>query len=326
MPQTVLTEPPCFMDIDSVYSGDEMARVFKGIVGEGVVSAGDLAVTQRSSGATMGIDIAPGAAWVEGDDSALLQPVYHQVITATVGVSVDAADGSNPRIDRVVLAMEDATFDSSGQRRAKVEVITGTPASSPSAPAEPDSAITLATIAVATGATIIEDADITDLRPRAGLLAAFLLDDSVGTGILADAAVTTAKLADGDVTTAKLDDLAATTAKIANAAVTTAKLASPSTSSVTLANGWQSTGNGGPVQQVVEPGGRVFLRGEVFDGGSGNPNVGFVPTRPASDCFFACATGGGNVAVVKIRASDGLISDENGATTFDFSGITYRAA
>jgi hypothetical protein len=47
-----------------------------------------------------------------------------------------------------------------------VNVVAGTPAGSPSAPATPANSISLATIAVAAGATTIVTANITDTRTR----------------------------------------------------------------------------------------------------------------------------------------------------------------
>ena len=59
MPEAILPEPPGYMDIDNVYSGDELGRQYKGLIGEGVVGASHLVVSQRGSGATMGIDVTP---------------------------------------------------------------------------------------------------------------------------------------------------------------------------------------------------------------------------------------------------------------------------
>lgn len=163
-----LSLDPLFMDIDSTYSGDEMGLVHRGVIGEGIVSSTAFAVTEKGAGADMSVDIAAGAAWIEGDDDTAAQPIYRCRSASTVNLTVSAADATNPRIDRVVLEVLDSTFTGASQV-GRLEVLAGTPAASPSAPALPDTAISLATIAVAANETAITDAEITDLRqPMSG--------------------------------------------------------------------------------------------------------------------------------------------------------------
>jgi microcystin-dependent protein len=140
-----------------------MGLVHRGIIGEGVVSSTGLVVSEKGAGANMSVDIAAGLAWVEGDSDTAAQPIYQCRIGSTINLDVAAADVTNPRIDRVVLEVLDATF-TGADRKGRVRVIEGTAASSPSAPSEPTTAITLATIAVAANETAITDAEITDLR------------------------------------------------------------------------------------------------------------------------------------------------------------------
>lgn len=61
------------------------------------------------------------------------------------------ADGTNDRIDRLVLAIEDHDIDSSGQRRATTFLKTGVPAAVPVAPDVDPGELSLATIDVASG-------------------------------------------------------------------------------------------------------------------------------------------------------------------------------
>ncbi len=65
--------------------------------------------------------------------------------------SLNPADGSNPRLDGIDLKVEDDDEDGSGQRRASIVYVPGTPASSPTAPAITDNALRLATILVPAG-------------------------------------------------------------------------------------------------------------------------------------------------------------------------------
>lgn len=89
-------------------------------------------------------------------------------------LAIAAADATNPRIDIVVLRVYDNTFDSSGNDYADLEVITGTPAGSPSAPATPSTAIKLATVAVAALAATIVGGNITDDRTEAEIKTSML--------------------------------------------------------------------------------------------------------------------------------------------------------
>lgn len=127
--------------------------------------------------------------------SVLVQP-GHAVVTRTGQglyvcpnstarvVDLDAADGTNPRIDLIVLQVLDLALGD-GVTEAQVRAVTGTPAGSPVAPALPTGAIPLARVAVAaapTGDTIV-NANITDLRKSAGLQGAvrpLLPGDAVG--------------------------------------------------------------------------------------------------------------------------------------------------
>lgn len=113
--------------------------------------------------------------------SVLVQP-GHAIVTRTgQGVYVcpnstartvllDAANATNPRIDLIVLQVQDQPLGDP-VTQAQVRAVTGTPSGSPVAPALPTGAILLATVAVAaapTGNTIV-DANITDNRRSAGL-------------------------------------------------------------------------------------------------------------------------------------------------------------
>lgn len=92
---------------------------------EGIVDFGHFAVTQRGAGANMSVDVAAGEAWVDGDSSAE-QGYYHVVNDAVVNVAISAASAANPRIDAIVLAVNDST-EIGGSDEYKLEAIAGTP-------------------------------------------------------------------------------------------------------------------------------------------------------------------------------------------------------
>lgn len=159
-------QTPLFVDTDGIYGADELGLPFRDLIGEGVVEAGDLAVSQRSTGADMSVDVAAGACWVKGDTDANLQPTYRCYNDDVVNVALDAADATNPRIDIIIAQVNDSTFAGSNKSFV-IDKVTGTPAVSPAAPATPDSALLLAQVAVAANAASIVTADITDERVRA---------------------------------------------------------------------------------------------------------------------------------------------------------------
>lgn len=150
-----------------------VARILQTILlNEGVVDvAGNSFQVTENTGADMNITIGSGTlgdlAVVEGDDTAGQGVYVIEAQNATVTRTIAASDPSDDRIDRVVLQNYDDEADSSGNNDAEVEVIQGTPAGSPSAPALPDSAIPLAEVLVGAGVTAITNANITDTREEA---------------------------------------------------------------------------------------------------------------------------------------------------------------
>jgi hypothetical protein len=89
--------------------------------------------------------------------------VYTVFNDATTVATITAADFTNPRIDLVCVTVRDA-FYSGANNDVIFNVVTGTPAGSPVAPATPANSIALATVAVAANASTIVTADITDAR------------------------------------------------------------------------------------------------------------------------------------------------------------------
>lgn len=121
----------------------------------------ELAVTQTGS-PSMGVLVDTGMACIPGTESAT-QGGYYVVNDAQVTLSVTAAHGSLARIDIVVINVRDS-FYSGVNNDVQLQVVAGTPASSPVAPAAPNNAIILAQIAVGAGVTSITNANITDVR------------------------------------------------------------------------------------------------------------------------------------------------------------------
>tara|TARA_R110000787_G_scaffold117171_8_gene227721 strand:+ start:173 stop:1321 length:1149 start_codon:yes stop_codon:yes gene_type:complete len=138
------------------------------LLNEGVVNTvGNSFLVAQQSSPNMTIKVGSGTAGdraVVVGDTALQGTFIVEHQSTSVTVPVTTANASNPRVDIVVLRVYDNTFDSSGKDYSDVEVIAGSPAGSPSAPSTPASAIKLATISVAAGATTVVTANIADAR------------------------------------------------------------------------------------------------------------------------------------------------------------------
>jgi hypothetical protein len=153
------------------YSAMELRRLAAASqVKEGVVDTGDLKVTLVSG---LTVQVAAGEAFVAGDSTAD-QGLYYARIGSNIStLSVTAGDGSNPRVDQVVLEVLDHAHDSSGFNKARVRVIAGTPTSGATldnrsgAASLPVNCCRLADILMPTSAGSVSAGNIRDRRPWA---------------------------------------------------------------------------------------------------------------------------------------------------------------
>ena len=127
----------------------------------GIIKSNSLEVTANSP-AGMSVRVASGWAAIVGTTQANMG-TYIGYNDAQVTLTVTAADPTNPRIDLVCMTVNDSYYSGSTNNVA-FQVIAGTPAGSPVAPATPANSISLATVAVAAGALSITSGDITDTR------------------------------------------------------------------------------------------------------------------------------------------------------------------
>jgi len=127
----------------------------------GIIKSDSLAVTQNSP-AGMSVRVASGWAAIVGTTQANMG-TYVGYNDDTVVLGVTTADPTNPRIDRVCMTVNDAYYTGS-LNNVVLQVVAGTPAGSPVAPATPANSISLATVAIAAGATALTTANITDTR------------------------------------------------------------------------------------------------------------------------------------------------------------------
>lgn len=127
----------------------------------GIINSASLQVTANSP-VGMSVRIASGWAAIVGTTQPNMG-TYVAYNDAQVVVAIPTADPTNPRIDRICMTVNDSYYSGS-TNNVTFQVVQGTPAGSPVAPATPDNSISLATIAVAAGALSIGSGDITDTR------------------------------------------------------------------------------------------------------------------------------------------------------------------
>jgi hypothetical protein len=127
----------------------------------GVIGTTSLAVSANSP-AGMSVVVAPGWAAIVGTIQANMG-TYVAYNDANNVLTITTADPSNPRIDRVVVTVNDAYYTGSADD-VQFQVIAGTPAGSPVAPAVPANSISLATVLVGAAVTQINSGNITDTR------------------------------------------------------------------------------------------------------------------------------------------------------------------
>jgi hypothetical protein len=201
---------------------------------EGVISG--FAVSEKGSGANMTVDVAAGQALIEITNTNLTAGETYKVYftsDAVENVPVTAADGTNPRKDRVVLRVDvSENPDTSAGNVAIVEILAGTPAGSPAAPAEPANAITLAIIDIPASDTTIGNAQITDSRTYVTADSAVLADLQ-----RAATAVTTTRLKFADFTELTIASGAITVTQPLHTVDTESNAASDDLDTVTAAVG-----------------------------------------------------------------------------------------
>jgi hypothetical protein len=127
----------------------------------GIIGSSSLAVTQNTPPG-MSVRVASGWAAIVGTTTSNMG-VYTIFNDAIDTLTITTADPTNPRIDLVCATVRDA-FYSGANNDVIFQVVAGTPAGSPVAPALPANSISLATVAVGAAVTQINTANITDTR------------------------------------------------------------------------------------------------------------------------------------------------------------------
>jgi hypothetical protein len=156
-----LVSPPSWLQAGSYPAESDRLTQQALYATTGIIGSASMAVTANSP-AGMSVLVASGWAAVIGTTQANMG-VYTFYNDATVTLTVTTANPTNPRIDRIVATVRDAYY-SGAFNDVIYQVLPGTPAGSPTAPAVPANSISLATVAVGAGVTQINTGNITDTR------------------------------------------------------------------------------------------------------------------------------------------------------------------
>jgi len=177
-----LRTPPSWLQNGSHPAENDRLSVQALYATTGIIGSTSLAVT-ASSPAAMSVRVATGWAAIVGTTQANMG-VYTIYNDAQDTLTITAANPTNPRIDRVVATVRDAYY-TGAFNDVIFQVVAGTPAGSPSAPATPANSISLATILVGAAVTQINSGNITDTRTTVttNLPTGDLTEVAAGTGI-----------------------------------------------------------------------------------------------------------------------------------------------
>jgi hypothetical protein len=156
-----LRTPPSWLQQGSHPAENDRLSMQALIATTGIIGTSSLAVTAQGS-PNMTVNVAQGWAGIVGTTQSNMG-VYVGYNDATTVLTITTANPTNPRIDRIVMTVNDAYYTGS-TNNVVFQVLAGTPAGSPTAPAVPANSISLATIAVGAGVSVINSGNITDTR------------------------------------------------------------------------------------------------------------------------------------------------------------------
>lgn len=169
-----------------VYNAREYRRFFEKIAGYdlvtspgtgsgGIMRPPDLFVHENSTPSLI-MRIDAGAAMVDGSEAST-QGAYFVYNDAVVNVTHAAGDASNPRVDLVGIQIRDTEY-SGGTNDARLVIVQGTPAASPSEPTKPANFVTLARVDVPANDTVITNSQVTDRRRMMSMLGGIAIASS----------------------------------------------------------------------------------------------------------------------------------------------------
>ena len=179
-----VSNPPIFLQSE-LHPAEDVRRWISSSVGgvPGVDAQESLRVTPNGT-PNMTVVVAAGGAYVQGSEN-LYQGMYFTDNRGAASVTIQVADGSNDRIDFVVIHIKDSEYSGS-ENEVVIEAITGTPAPIPVAPALPENSLLLARVAVNAGATSITSSMLTDERTFIEVASKGYVDALLPVGMMVD--------------------------------------------------------------------------------------------------------------------------------------------
>lgn len=196
-----LTSPPWALQQGS--HGAQLVRTAHGSLLSqtgGIVQPDDLAVTQNAT-PNMSVNVGAGRVWVPSTYSGTINPgggafypdgLYYAENDATVNLAISAANPSNPRVDLVIVQVQDAAYSGS-TNSAQLAIVVGTPTAGASlsnpvgAGTVPASSLLLGGVLVPAGATSIVTVDIQNVAPLVSIaLSGNWTALTLGSGVIAN--------------------------------------------------------------------------------------------------------------------------------------------
>lgn len=175
----------------STYSAlrDRLVLAHGASIQEGVWAAADFKAAQRAAGANMSVDVPAGYCLVTADYPGNKNGLFHIENDATINVpQATAANATNPRLDQLVLTINDQTHGGAPNNTPTLSWLTGTPNAGTTLDTRTGAAgvglnqIRLADVLVPAATTSMTTANIRDRRPWAR--GAFYYVESDGSGNL----------------------------------------------------------------------------------------------------------------------------------------------
>ena len=179
-----VSNPPIFLQSE-LHPAEDVRRWISSSVGgvPGVDAQESLRVTPNGT-PNMTVVVAAGGAYVQGSEN-LYQGMYFTDNRGASTVTIQAADGSNDRIDFVVVHIKDSEYSGS-DNEVVIEAVTGTPAPIPVAPPIPENSLLLARVAVNAGTTSITSSMLTDERTFIEVASKGYVDGLLPVGMMVD--------------------------------------------------------------------------------------------------------------------------------------------
>lgn len=144
-------------DGDRIYDATDFAAYFGSLVSNGVFYATSTNL-QATPGSGLAVSVAAGGAWING---------YRYENTDALNLPLTTANGSNPRIDRVVVRLSKVS------RNIQLAVVAGIPAATPATPTLTRTSdvyeLGIADVLIPAAATSIAANNITDTRLNTSL-------------------------------------------------------------------------------------------------------------------------------------------------------------